>query len=160
MMSLSRQATDLSMKLTRNSIRLALLLTASLLTTKSWGNEANHWIDEDKIKLTIGSFITDYDGTFRITSSKLGLGTEISFEDDLGLEESNTVVRLDGHYRLSAKHRLEFSYFDLSRDGKAVITQLKDQQQHVRPLLVADLEVRGGTLKSARRIVQLLNGTI
>jgi len=126
---------------------LLILITVSLLPTKSWGNQANHWIDEDKIKLTIGGFITDYDGEFRLTSSKLGRGTEVSFEDDLGLDESNTVVRLDGHYRLSARHRLEFSYFDLSRDGKAVTT---------RPIIIDDTLFRRGSTLSTEFDYQIL----
>ena len=135
-----RQPFDLSMKLSKNPVRMALLLVACLLASRSWGNESNHWIDEDKIKLSIGAFITDYDSDFRLTSSKLGLGTAVDFEDDLGLDESNTVIRLDGHYRFSARHRLEFSYFDLSRDGKTVSE---------RPLIIDDtLFPRGSTLST------------
>ena len=108
------------MKFSATLIRTPLLLITGLLAPTGWSDEANHWIDNDKIKLTIGTFITDYDSDFRLTSSALGIGTQLSFEDDLGLDESKTVIRLDGHYRFSAKHRVEFSYFDLSRDGKTL----------------------------------------
>jgi Protein of unknown function, DUF481 len=76
------------------------------------------WFAQDKFHLSLGTFITDYDSKFRLTSSKLGIGTRLDFEDDLGLDESSTVLRIASHYRLSARHRLDFSYLDLSRDGK------------------------------------------
>jgi hypothetical protein len=116
--------------------RLVLVLAICLLASRGWGKETNHWLDEDKAKFSIGSFITDYDSEFRLTSSRFGRGTTISFEDDLGLEESNTVIRLDGHYRFAARHRVEFSYFDLSRDGKTIST---------RPLLIEDTLFRRGS---------------
>jgi hypothetical protein len=131
----------------RNRVQLALLIGACLSASKSWGEEANHWIDEDKIKLSIGTFITDYDSEFSLSSSKLGRGTNLSFEDDLGLEESNTVIRLDGHYRFSAKHRVEFSYFDLSRDGTVVTT---------RPIIIDDTLFRKGSTLSTTFDYQVL----
>ena len=135
------------MMISRNSARIALLLVTFLLATKGWGKEASHWIDEDKIKLSIGTFITDYDSEIRLTSSKLGRGTTINFEDDLGLDESNTVIRLDGHYRFSARHRIEFSYFDLSRDGDTIST---------RPLIINDTLFRRGSNLSTTFDYQIL----
>jgi len=122
-------------------VRISLLVAACLLATGSQAEQSNHWIDEDKFKFTIGTFITNYDTEFRLTSSTLGRGTNISFEDDLGLEESNEVVRLDGHYRFSPRHRLEFSYFDLSRDGKIVTT---------RPIIIDDTLFREGSALSTK----------
>lgn len=70
--------------------------------------------------MSIGTFVTDYESVIRVSSGTLGIGTDLSFEDDLGLDESKTVFRLAGHYRFFARHRLEFSYVDLSRDGAAI----------------------------------------
>ena len=131
----------------KNRAQLALLLGTCLLTSKGWGKEANHWIDEDKIKFSIGSFFTDYDSEFSLSSNRLGRGTNLSFEDDLGLDESNTVIRLDGHYRFSAKHRMEFSYFDLSRDGTVVTT---------RPIIIDDTLFRRGSTLSTTFDYQIL----
>ncbi len=128
------------MMLSKVFVRISLLVAACLLATGSPAEQSNHWIDEDKFKFSIGAFITDYDSEFRLTSSILGRGTTLSFEDDLGLEESNEVIRLDGHYRFSPRHRLEFSYFDLSRDGKIVTT---------RPIIIEDTFFpRGSTLST------------
>jgi hypothetical protein len=128
-------------------VRISLLVVACLFATGSPAEQSNHWIDEDKFKFSIGTFITDYDSDFRLTGGPLGRGTNISFEDDLGLEESNEVVRLDGHYRFSPRHRLEFSYFDLSRDGKTVTT---------RPIIIEDTLFRRGSTLSTKFDFQVL----
>jgi len=124
------------MTLSVNPVQLLVLLVTCLLTSRGWCSEPNHWLDEDQFKFSIGSYFTDYDSEFVLSSSKLGIGSNISFEDDLGLEESNTLVRLDGHYRFFAKHRMEFSYLDLSRDGSTVTT---------RPLIIDDTFFRRGS---------------
>jgi len=123
------------------------VLATCLLATRSWGNETSHWIEEDKFKLAIGTFITEYDSEFRLTAEKVNRGTTISFEDDLGLTDSETVIRLDGHYRFSARHRVEFSYFDLSRDGTTVST---------RPLLIDETLFRRGSELSTTFDYQIL----
>ncbi len=129
------------MKLSKVFVRISLLVAACLFATGSPAEQSNHWIDEDKFKFTIGAFITNYDSDIRLTSSTLGRGTNLSFEDDLGLEESNEVVRLDGHYRFSPRHRLEFSYFDLSRDGTTVTT---------RPIIIDDTLFPPGSALSTK----------
>jgi hypothetical protein len=135
------------MILSKVFVRLSLFVAACLFATGSPAEQSNHWIDEDKFKFSIGTFITDYDSEFRLTSSTLGKGTSLSFEDDLGLEESNEVIRLDGHYRFSPRHRLEFSYLDLSRDGKTVTT---------RPLIIDDTLFRRGSTLNTKFDFQVL----
>ncbi len=107
-----------------------------LVTSLSAFAESNPWLDNDRFKLSLGTFILDYDSEFRLSNSELGIGTQLSFEDHLGLEDSRTVARLAGHYRFAAKHRVEFSYVDLSREGKAT-TRF--------PILIDDTFYRTGT---------------
>jgi hypothetical protein len=71
-----------------------------------------------------------------MSNSTLGIGTRLSFEDDLGLEDSQTVFRLAGHYRFAATHRVAFSYVDLSRDGTTLTTF---------PIIIDDTFYRRGT---------------
>jgi len=107
-----------------------------LFTSTSLSAESNSWLEDDRFKLSAGTFISDYDSDFRISNDELGIGTLLSFEDHLGLEDSKTVFRLAGHYRFSAKHRVNFSYVDLSRDGKTVTTF---------PIIIDDTFYRKGT---------------
>ncbi len=76
---------------------------------------------DDRFSLSLGAFFTNRDTDTRLDSETLGKGTEIDFENDLGLDSSDSVVRIDGHYRFSQKHRVNFSVFDLSRDSSATI---------------------------------------
>lgn len=76
---------------------------------------------DDRFSVSLGAFITNRDTDTRLDSATLGTGTVIDFETDLGLESSDSVVRLDGHYRFSRKHRVNFSVFDLSRDSSKAI---------------------------------------
>lgn len=101
---------------------VALLLPSLALA------ETDFWISHDKINVNFGTFITEFDAEGRATSNAGG-GTKIDFEDDLGLEDSQSVARLDTSFRISARHSVQFSYIDLSRDGDNVTS---------RPLLISD----------------------
>ena len=110
------------MAFSRFSVKAALTVAACLFAATSRGEQVNHWFEEDRFKLSIGAFITDSESTFQLNSDELGSGTRITMEDDLGLDDSTDVFRLDGYYRFSPRQRLAFSYYDLSRDGEQVTT--------------------------------------
>jgi hypothetical protein len=76
---------------------------------------------DDRFSISLGAFITDRNTDARLDSAGLGTGTDLNFEDDLGLDTSDSLARLDGYYRFNQKHRLNFSVFDLSRDSSATI---------------------------------------
>jgi hypothetical protein len=120
--------------------RIATLIAfgvGSLVISMSISAESNPWLEDDRLKLSAGTFISDHDSDFRISNNELGIGTDLNFEDDLGLEDSQTVFRLAGHYRFAAKHRVAFSYVDLSRDGTTLTTF---------PILIDDTFYRSGTV--------------
>ncbi len=75
----------------------------------------------DRFSVSLGAFITNRDTDTRLDSDTLGTGTEIDFEEDIGLDRSDSVFRVDGHYRFRQKHRANFSVFDLSRDSSAAV---------------------------------------
>ncbi len=68
-----------------------------------------------------GQAFTRFRTSVRIDSERLGLGTEFSLEDDTNLEETITVVRLDGVYRFTDRHSMGFSYYDIDRTGSRAI---------------------------------------
>ena len=78
-------------------------------------------LGSERSGVSLGVFITDRNTEGRLDSDTLGLGTVIDAEDDLGLDSSDTVVRLDAYYRFNRRHRIDFSIFDLSRDATATI---------------------------------------
>ncbi|MCZ6666923.1 MAG: hypothetical protein O7B81_16610 [Gammaproteobacteria bacterium] len=78
----------------------------------------------DRFKIKLGGFNPrNSDSTIRIDSRFLGLGTVIDLEDNLQVDDSARVARLDGFYRFNRAHRLEWSYYSLKREGSAFVGQ-------------------------------------
>ena len=73
--------------------------------------------DFDRYSLSLGVFITDRDGETQLNTPGTADGTPVDLENDLGLEQSSSVFRLDGYFRFNEKHRIDFSWFDLSREA-------------------------------------------
>ncbi|HKQ24849.1 MAG TPA: hypothetical protein VJT81_10450 [Burkholderiales bacterium] len=71
----------------------------------------------EKWNLSLGGFAATLGTDVRIGSP--GVGAEIDLEETLGLESSQTVFRIDAAYRFgsSRRHRLDFTWFDLSREA-------------------------------------------
>ena len=70
-----------------------------------------------------GAFLGDFDTELRLDSRTLGRGTTLDFEDDLGYSTTTDVARADLWWRIDGarRHRLELSWFDISRRGERVI---------------------------------------
>src|SRR5262245_14181543 len=67
---------------------------------------------EDKYSLSAGTFLIDFNTHARLDSETLGRGTDIDFEDALGLTRSQSRFRMDGYWRITDHQRLDFAgYF-------------------------------------------------
>lgn len=55
------------------------------------------------------------------SDSDSGNGSDLDLEDDLGLERHMTVGRLSGYVWITARHRIDFSLFDLSRTASKTL---------------------------------------
>lgn len=73
----------------------------------------------------IGAFVTGPDTSARVDSVN-GRGTDIDLEDDLGLDTSKTVARIDGYYWFSRRHRLDYSFFRFARSASKVLERTID----------------------------------
>ncbi len=89
--------------------------TLSLPVLADHGDNASGM--SDRFSLNFGEFVTHNRTDFRLDSDTLGRETKLSLEDDLALDDSQTVARADGYYRFTHRSRVDFSYFALSRDG-------------------------------------------
>jgi len=96
------------------------LFLLTLVTLSSAAAADSH--QGDRFSLSLGAFITDRDSDTQLDGSA-GNGTPVNLEDDLGLDTSDTVFRVDGYVRFSKRHRIDFSVFDLSRTGSRQITR-------------------------------------
>ncbi len=77
----------------------------------------------EKWSLSLGGFAASLSNDVRIGTP--GVGAEIDLEEALGLESSDTVFRVDAAYRFgsSRRHRMDFTWFDLSREATRTLTQ-------------------------------------
>ena len=103
-------------------IKICLSTAALVLSLPALAEDDNHWMSEDRIRLSLGGYFPKFDSELQISDDQ-GDGTRVNLEDDLGLDDSANSIRVEGHYRFSAKHRLMYSFFDMSRDATKVITR-------------------------------------
>jgi hypothetical protein len=73
----------------------------------------------DTFKIRIGYFLAnDYDTTVRLDSRRFLVGTLIDLEEDLNVDSTGNVWRIDGFYRFNERHRLSFNTYSSRRDGE------------------------------------------
>ena len=77
--------------------------------------------NDEKFSLSLGVFLTDRDSSTTLDGSANDPGTDVDLEADLGLSRSDSVFRIDGYYNINEKHRIDFSWFDLSRTASKQI---------------------------------------
>jgi len=88
-----------------------------------------------KFSLSLGwAAYANFDTSIKVDSST-AVGATLDLEDVLGLDSSKGVVRLDGQYSFSRRHRVDFSYFDIERDGSRVTTD---------PIQIGDVTIPAG----------------
>ena len=74
------------------------------------------------MNLDVGTFRSIPKTKLRLDSTDATFGTQLSFEDNLGLDSRITDSRLDGLWRYGKRSSVDFSYFDLHRDAVAPVT--------------------------------------
>ena len=79
----------------------------------------------ERAAISLGAFISRPATEARVDNDA-GQGTDLNLEDDLGLQSSTTIARLDGHWWLSRRNRLDFSVFNYNRDGTRTINKTID----------------------------------
>lgn len=81
----------------------------------------------DKFRIAIGGYtLARHESEVSLTQPDLGTGVSISPEDTLGIDTTQTVFRLDGHYRFNRHHALTYSWYKISNTGtKSVETKFE-----------------------------------
>ena len=104
--------------------RLMVLFIVVLLSTSTvWGLDAaakeEAW---EKFGISAGYFISNVDSTVRLGTA---VGVEIDVEDLFGLDSTMSVFRVGALWRFSEnrRHRLDVSWFSLSRDSSKRILE-------------------------------------
>ena len=105
---------------------LALVATAPLLAAERRPADFTHTrIISDRWGFQVGSFLVDLNTDAAVGASGL-LGTSISFEKQLGLDDDKTLVRADGFYRFNKRHGLDITLWHLDRDGTTTLEEELD----------------------------------
>lgn len=76
----------------------------------------------NKYALSAGGFFTDHETRIRLDSNA-GPGTIVTLEDDLGLDATTNVLRLNGEWRFAERHKAHIGVFDLSQVGTRTLTR-------------------------------------
>lgn len=109
--------------------RITLLLTKLALAIVCCANAvADDRYDEfpakERFKLRIGGYLIDrFDTTARFDSTRYPIGTLIDLEENFNVDDSDSVLRIDGFYRFNKRHRLDWTYYGSRRSGTAVANQ-------------------------------------
>ncbi|BCG62560.1 MAG: hypothetical protein methR_P0203 [Methyloprofundus sp.] len=71
----------------------------------------------------IGYFFTDINNSAKLHGSIGESGDSLSFEKDLGLNDRVNTFKADIFWRITPKHRLDFTWFGLFQDGQTLTTE-------------------------------------
>jgi hypothetical protein len=74
----------------------------------------------DRWGLNLGSFWQTFNTRIRADGNN-GQGSDIDFEDELGMPKSATNFQLAGFYRFSDRHRVDLAYLGWSRDNSRTL---------------------------------------
>ena len=101
----------------RGFSRVALFVFACS-SVQAETNTGSHPIVDDRFSLYLGEFFPQVRSDIRLDrDTGGGIGDDISFEDELGLEDSDTVGWGGAVWRIEGRHRLEAEYVQLNRSG-------------------------------------------
>ena len=116
-----------------------LLLVSLLLLSSLASAEVT-----DKWKINAGAmFVTNFETEMRLTPKNAPIGVRINTKDQLGLKNETGVFRLDGYYRFTDVHSIDFSFFSVRSDGSKSID--------------TDIEWNGDTISAGAKINSYFN---
>ena len=96
-------------------------LVALLLAAPAWAQVPEHPALLDKFYFGAGVFFPKTTTQAQLDSSRLGVGTNIDFEQSLDMARSKTVPSFFGRWRFGERWRLDAEYFELNRTGERVL---------------------------------------
>lgn len=88
----------------------------------------------DRVSVVAGGFFESTDTRIRVAGSVAGLSDSIDFEPDLGLDGSDTLLRLRVEYRPWKRHQFSAGYYRLDRDATRVIDREIEFGDQVFPI--------------------------
>jgi len=110
------------MKRTGTLLLLALLVSGPAMAAAQDSTHENPFGrgKKDRFGISAGSYLMTFGSSARVDSDQ-GSGTSIDLEDDTGLPTDRNELRVDGYWRFSRKHRLDFSTFFFRREATRIL---------------------------------------
>lgn len=73
---------------------------------------------KDKFKLSIGGmYVTNFETEMQAAPKGSPIGLRINTKDQLKMKNDTSVLRIDGYYRFTDTHSIDFSYFSVNSSG-------------------------------------------
>ncbi len=125
---------------------VAVIITLGMATGSAIAaeDEAPGVAFPDKYMIRLGTYIVDGSDTkFSVSSNKIGLGTVIDYQRDLGGESRDTIPRIDAYYRFNDRHRIDFTSFSIDRKGSrtlAIDITIDDQHYFKEETINSDIK--------------------
>ena len=104
---------------------VAMLLFAAALASPALAAKKKDkpgWEDWDRLNIDVGVFSATQDTTLRLDAFDGAIGTQIDFEDNLGLDDREEQPRFDLLWRYKKRSSVSVSYFKLERNTVAPLT--------------------------------------
>ena len=98
-----------------------LVATAGVNNARADDIEETRYVGSDKWMLRLGAYFIDGADTTVAINTPIGVGTIIDYQRDLGGEDSDTIPRIDAFYRFNERHRLDFTWFSIDRQGERTL---------------------------------------
>ena len=94
-----------------------------LAPSPGWGEEAATEELPNRFMVRGGyGLVFNADTIFRFNGAS-GVGSTVDFARTLGGERSDSLWRIDSQYRFNDRHSLNFSYYDVGRNGSRVLNE-------------------------------------
>jgi len=104
----------------RNSTICFLVALSTALLFSEASAEVSDEPFENKFSFSFGAFVTDHDTNIRLDSDA-GIGPVVNLENDLGLDATTNILRVEASWRFAEHHKIKFGVFDLSQDGSRTL---------------------------------------
>jgi len=77
---------------------------------------------EDKWKISLGGmYVTSFETEIQLGRSGSPVAAKLNTNEQLGMDYETNVFRLDGYYRFTDNHSVDFTYFSVRSDGGRTI---------------------------------------
>lgn len=105
------------MKASILTVMLIVLLAAAQPAAAQSSNDWENWPTGDRWRIGAGYFAPDLDTAIVVTDTGGNIGTGISFEQNLGLDDSEATGLLNIDWRFFKRHAVSYRYFALDRSA-------------------------------------------